>query len=166
MLQASMTRTFHPKYASYTGDGSGRDTYVILNNGGLTSSDKPNMMFRKTTAPNQVVRRPGKPAPSITYISDGSGRDSYVLQNSGGLVHDYKGVLGQQYFKNSLRQLEKSTLPLRKPIPGIPEITDFINYVTPRTRKRIVSIAKYQRLLDERLSPPRRRKSSQRLLLA
>lgn len=91
-LQASMTRTFHPKYASYTGDGSGRDTYVILNNGGLTNSDKPNMMFRKHSTPAAYSRRPGKAAPAVTYISDGTGRDSYVIANSGGLVHDYRGV--------------------------------------------------------------------------
>jgi hypothetical protein len=46
-LEASMARTFYPKYASYNGDGTGRDSYVILNNGGLTSQDKPHMMFRK-----------------------------------------------------------------------------------------------------------------------
>ena len=39
-------RTFSPKYASYFGNGSGRDTYVVLNNGGLTNSDKKYMMSR------------------------------------------------------------------------------------------------------------------------
>lgn len=41
-----MRRTNYPKYVSYFGDGSGRDTYVVLNNGGLTSVSKPNLMFR------------------------------------------------------------------------------------------------------------------------
>jgi hypothetical protein len=36
-IEASMARTFYPKYVSYTGDGTGRDAYVILNNGGLTN---------------------------------------------------------------------------------------------------------------------------------
>jgi len=133
-LEASMTRTFHPKYASYTGDGSGRDTYVILNNGGLTSSDKPNMMFRKQSHEHHVAPRPGKAASSITYISDGTGRDSYVIANSGGLVHDYRGVPGLTYFKRSLRSIDRSKIPIKKPIPGIPDITDFINYVTPRAK--------------------------------
>jgi hypothetical protein len=35
-----MARTNHPKYASYFGDGSGRDKYIIMNNGGLTNDDK------------------------------------------------------------------------------------------------------------------------------
>ena len=43
-LEASMARTFCPGYAGYSGDGSGRDSYVIMNNGGLTHSDKRNMV--------------------------------------------------------------------------------------------------------------------------
>ena len=83
-------RTISPKYASYFGDGSGRDTYVVLNNGGLTHADKAHMMkrpFRNTTQNRD--RTPLKNAVPLTYHSDGSGRDSYVIQNSGGLVNDY-----------------------------------------------------------------------------
>ena len=50
-VESQMSRTFYPKYASYTGDGSGRDSYVILNNGGLTNCDKRYMMFRKSSSP-------------------------------------------------------------------------------------------------------------------
>lgn len=32
---ATIYRTYNPKYVTYTGDGSGRDTYVTLANGGL-----------------------------------------------------------------------------------------------------------------------------------
>lgn len=36
MKEASpINRTFHPKYVTYTGDGNGRDGYVVFNNGGL-----------------------------------------------------------------------------------------------------------------------------------
>jgi len=35
-----MQRTFYPKHASYFGDGSGRDTQIIYNNGTLNSIDK------------------------------------------------------------------------------------------------------------------------------
>ena len=44
MLEASMARTFYPKHSNYTGDGTGRDTYVIVNSGGLVGIDKRNMM--------------------------------------------------------------------------------------------------------------------------
>ena len=32
-----LNRTFNPKYTTYTGDGSGRDGYVVFGNGGLHS---------------------------------------------------------------------------------------------------------------------------------
>ena len=88
-VQASMQRTSHLKYASYHGDGSGRDTYIVLNNGGLTSSDKQFMMTRnnKLGAPCNTSS-PKKDAVSFKYYSDGTGRDSYVMQNSGGLQND------------------------------------------------------------------------------
>jgi len=78
-LESTMTRTFYPKYASYMGDGSGRDSYVILNNGGLAASDKRAMMWRPNKVPKQVSPKPYKMAPSHTYHSDGTGRDSYVI---------------------------------------------------------------------------------------
>ena len=31
----AMARTFNPKYTTYTGDGTGRDGYVVFGNGGL-----------------------------------------------------------------------------------------------------------------------------------
>ena len=73
-------RTHEPKYASYFGDGSGRDSYVIVNNGGLTSELKPNLMRRPFVSTNRDLNKsPRKEAMTITYHSDGSGRDSYVL---------------------------------------------------------------------------------------
>ena len=30
----ALARTFYPKYTTYTGDGSGRDGYVVFGNGG------------------------------------------------------------------------------------------------------------------------------------
>ncbi len=32
---SNLYRTSNPKYAHYYGDGTGRDTYVIKNNGGM-----------------------------------------------------------------------------------------------------------------------------------
>ena len=74
-----MTRTFYPKYASYMGDGSGRDSYVTVNNGGLTGEEKRAMMWRPNKVPKSVNPRPYKMVPSMNYRSDGTGRDSYVI---------------------------------------------------------------------------------------
>ena len=75
-----MNRTDYPKYASYFGDGKGRDKYIILNNGGLAQQNK-NYFIREAhrfvncdTSP-----KPQKEAVTFKYFSDGSGRDSYVL---------------------------------------------------------------------------------------
>ena len=45
MTEAGIMRTYNPTYASYTGDGSGRDGYIILNNGGLTKESKKGIMW-------------------------------------------------------------------------------------------------------------------------
>ena len=47
MTEAGICRTYNPTYASYSGDGSGRDAYIILNNGGLTKEDKSGMMYNR-----------------------------------------------------------------------------------------------------------------------
>ena len=59
-LESTMHRTFYPKHASYMGDGTGRDSYVILNNGGLNSTDKRAMMWRPNRVPKSVNPRPYK----------------------------------------------------------------------------------------------------------
>ena len=43
MTEASIMRTSKPIYVNYTGDGTGRDTYIILDNGGCTKEPKLNM---------------------------------------------------------------------------------------------------------------------------
>lgn len=78
-LEATMTRTFNPGYASYMGDGSGRDSYIILNNGGLSRFDKACMMTRKNRASPDTSPKPYKQPPAFKYQSDGTGRDSYVI---------------------------------------------------------------------------------------
>ena len=47
-----MMRTHNPTYANYSGNGTGRDSYIIINNGGLAGSDKKNMMWRSTMRSN------------------------------------------------------------------------------------------------------------------
>ncbi len=102
-LESTMNRTFNPKYASYMGDGSGRDSYVILNNGGLTANEKRAMMWRPTKIPKEVRPRPYKEAPSMNYRSDGTGRDSYVISNNGGLVADFRCTKPDVIFQSGLR---------------------------------------------------------------
>ena len=41
-----MLRTHDPKHMNYYGDGTGRDTYVVTNCGGLMDADKRGMTRR------------------------------------------------------------------------------------------------------------------------
>lgn len=130
-----MCRTFNPGYASYTGDGSGRDAYIILNNGGLTRLDKGHMMQTKKFGPGRDGSpKPFKPTPPFKYISDGSGRDSYVIKNSGGLVNEFKGGAADKVFLSSLRDSVKSNVRSSVEAWRGPEITDYLNWQTPKAK--------------------------------
>lgn len=39
-ISASLGRTYNPKYTHYTGDGYGRDSYIVTNNGGFLPHEK------------------------------------------------------------------------------------------------------------------------------
>lgn len=74
------------------GDGSGRDTYILKENGGLCSEAKKErakstMFIRETPSKSPIIGF--KPTPTFKYISDGSGRDFYVTHSSGGLQAPY-----------------------------------------------------------------------------
>ena len=97
-------RTHNPTYASYSGDGTGRDSYIILNNGGLTREPKKNMMLKAVIKSSRDLRPiVSKPTPTFKYRSDGTGRDSYVLKNSGGLVQDFRISKADNVFASMLR---------------------------------------------------------------
>ena len=98
-----MCRTFYPKYASYMGDDSGRDSYVVVNNGGLADNDKKYMMWRPNKIPKPVNPKPYKMVAAKHYRSDGTGRDSYVISNAGGLVSDFRCTKPDVLFKSGLR---------------------------------------------------------------
>lgn len=102
--EAMLCRTFNPTYASYSGDGTGRDSYIILNNGGLSKEPKRHMMWQSMNR-CKLDARPmaSKPTPSLKYKSDGTGRDSYVIQNSGGLINDFRSSKADAVFKSQLR---------------------------------------------------------------
>ena len=102
-LESTMSRTFYPKYASYMGDGSGRDSYVVVNNGGLADNEKKYMMWRPNKVPKSVTPKPYKLAAAKHYRSDGTGRDSYVINNAGGLVSDWRCTKPQVIFESGLR---------------------------------------------------------------
>ena len=115
---AGLQRTFYPKYASYFGDGNGRDSHIIQNNGTMCSPNKVGMGHQgvhlqkyNSTVTRRRSPSPHKDATTFYYQSDGSGRDSYVLKHNGGLRTEYnKRLNGDIVFRDSLRSDRKSPL--------------------------------------------------------
>ena len=73
----------------YFADGTGRDTFVKMDNGGFFNAYKPAPAYPVTSFTQK--RRYDPPAPvihsrGVQYHSDGTGRDSYIGFNKGGLA--------------------------------------------------------------------------------
>ena len=105
MVETSINRTYHPKWVTYTGDGTGRDQYVTFANGGLNelrnyqgSQGKPS--FNHLKGSPHRMSQPRKEATAFDYVPDGSGRDSYVIFNYG-LKANYRSAY--KNFEQGLR---------------------------------------------------------------
>lgn len=128
---ATIYRTYYPKYVTYTGDGSGRDTYVTMANGGLHElrnykGSQPRSGFDNLKAKPRVAVIPRKDATAFDYVPDGSGRDSYVIFNYGLKANyrsDYKG------FERGLRSHQETPMmDARSAHAKDPFGTDISNY--------------------------------------
>ena len=92
----------------YFADGTGRDTFVGMDNGGFMKSYKPAAATPVTSFVQK--RRYDFPSPvihsrAVQYHSDGTGRDSYIGFNKGGLaVYGSKTIKQEQAFRQGLRQ--------------------------------------------------------------
>lgn len=65
----------------YAVDGSGRDTYINLNNGGLYRMHEPGSVMDIGTFSSKRMRRDNTPhieAKHSNYTSNGTGRDLYI----------------------------------------------------------------------------------------
>ena len=106
-VSKQLARTNHTKYATYCGDGYGRDSYIIHGNGGLRNVDAPAVNIitgyqglakgaRMYTSKNPQYKKVvgSKETTVHKYFGDGTGRDGYVIADCGGLIPKYvnKGV--------------------------------------------------------------------------
>ena len=133
-------RTFDPKFPHFHSDGTGRDSYIVNNNGGLsvprawnqrdagTNLFSSNQTFAKRMSPS-----PRKEAKPFEYRSDGSGRDSYILANSGGFKNKAFNLTGDKFFKATLRQTEYLPYKVQKNSYEAmkADITNYLNWYTP-----------------------------------
>lgn len=102
----------HGMRTSYHTDGTGRDTYIGLNNGGLYKAYNP-VPAPPVTSFVSKKQPYSSPAPRMSakmlhYHSDGFGRDSYIGCNEGGLAHQPSFVSTTESFKKSLRAQPKN----------------------------------------------------------
>ncbi|CDW73265.1 UNKNOWN [Stylonychia lemnae] len=117
LYTAGINRTSNLTYANYFGDGSGRDKYVIFENGGLchqksrmheqSSHMLPNNQAPLASASTLRMSQSNKHIPTHKYHPDGTGRDMFVVTNNGG---QFRGFKEQDYhfFDKQLRGYQKS----------------------------------------------------------
>jgi len=165
----TINRTYYPKYTTYTGDGSGRDGYVVFGNGGLHElrnyeGSKPREPFINTKSMPRTRVAPKKDATAFDYVPDGSGRDSYIIFNFG-LKANYQ---------SSFREFERD-LRTTQPTPHMDAriaamndksgttVASFRNWPSPQAREYNRKLLNQQRASIERLSqsPPRHHRTNQ-----
>ncbi len=79
-----MYRTEHIKYVTYQPNGSGRENYIIFNNGSLHDQINykgisRNKLFNHSPKPTKISISPRKEPGVIDYPPDGTGRDTYII---------------------------------------------------------------------------------------
>ncbi|CAI2380772.1 unnamed protein product [Moneuplotes crassus] len=90
----------------YKTDGTGRDSYIKSNNGGMTTVFSPVKwpeVGSFSTKKQYSSPSPAKPVPIVYYKSDGSGRDSYITASSGGFHPEAMGKRVDHLFLSTLR---------------------------------------------------------------
>lgn len=143
-----------PKVANYRIDGTGRDSYIGFNNGGLIK-ESTNVEWCKYTnrrGLNQYSNKNYNVVSKVSiYKSDGNGRDQYIVKDCGGFYRI--GQNSMQSFKTSLRAYDL------KPTKII--LNDFSTYckgyLTNKEKERKEVEVKKQRVLSARLSAPKKK---------
>lgn len=100
------------KSTFYRQDGTGRDAYISVDNGGFsfpskTISEFPVGSFIRRSSNKAVT--PTTPTKFMRYVSNGTGRDSYIMSNSGGFEM-LKQLPNRLRFEGSLRTYGPSSM--------------------------------------------------------
>jgi len=137
---STIDRTYHPKYVTYTGDGTGRDGYVVFTNGGLEET-RTYKGATKTTFDTGMRRQsdhraaPRKESSAMDYIPDGTGRDTYIIK-AFGLKRDYQSDCNN--YVNSLRITEHTPMMDKRAMnrrdPHGKDISNYNNWISIKDR--------------------------------
>jgi hypothetical protein len=110
-----LTRTQNPKYTTYNGDGTGRDSYAIVGNGGLINPSAFRNVAPRTGVQQKYIgsafsnKAPCAPlvgkknTTAIRYWGTGQGREQYIIVNSGGGIPQYNTKNSLSRYYDSLR---------------------------------------------------------------
>ena len=129
----------------YRGNGTGRDTYISIDNGGMYFPQKalPELPVSTFVNRNQskavITQLSGR---VNRYNSNGTGRDSYIMSNSGGFE------LASTYARNS--RFEGNLRTYRPPMARTHN-SWFAHKYKVHTRL----VLNYQQALSRRLSQPK-----------
>ncbi len=121
-MSVSLTRhiTNPARTTNYGGDGTGRDTYIYMSNGGFVPQKMATQVeeIGKFITHEVIVvlgsfvtvkQRPRDAVPHIhskpvCYTNNGGGRDTYISMNSGGLKVIHQPAYFKRTFYTNLRQ--------------------------------------------------------------
>ena len=140
MERSPIDRTYHPKYTTYWGDGSGRDGYAVFANGGLHElrdyqGSQPKSPFDNMKGSPKHSGQPRKEATAFDYVPDGTGRDSYVIFNYG-LKANYKSSFRE--FERDLRSFQATPMmdarQQRRVDPWGTDSASYRNWQSPQAR--------------------------------
>ena len=95
--------SFYPKNSNYKTDGSGRDSYISVNNGGFYTPRKQYPTVLTSSRSTQFFGGASGNR-TVKYNSNGTGRDSYIVTNSGGFEY---GGDRRPGFEGCLRSYQK-----------------------------------------------------------
>lgn len=159
----TLYRTNDPKFTTYQGDGSGRDTYIVLNDGGLQpdpmrkglNNDARFNLSSKAASP-KAFGFLLKPSQRIYYPPNGSGRDTYIIDDNGGTGSK---LLQKPYridFTNNdfLRDSPFKTPVMNRRLQDrIPSMKAYTNWPSKQAVLLNQMVYQKQRNLTDKLSP-------------
>jgi len=103
--------------AAYSINGTGRDTYIAVDNGGFTKPFEPNYIPENGVFGSRRVNRdasaPFIEAKHTNYSSNGSGRDGYISKINGGFYPEQAVAAYRQTYTEQLRHYPRPKTPIQ-----------------------------------------------------
>ena len=164
-MDNSSTLAYAGKTLFYHSNGSGRDSYIGFNQGGLAAPQARNIQPEKGSMNSREihmkVNSPVIHSKPVYYSTNGTGRDSYIARSSGGLHSEYSpGSTRSSFYTNLRRYDDNSVSPRRRSVSPSPRGKKdvFLRSQQHFNSSHLANIKKmktHQKLLDSRLSKPK-----------